>query len=79
MPKRLQAETTADPPSFHSGATGLDAFSPSPRLRRTSLPAILQSSPRFDTAADRSFIRLHPIPSAVAFWRGKSAGQQVEL
>jgi hypothetical protein len=43
--KRLQAETAAE----------LDAFPPSPRLRRTGLPAILPSSWRYDATGDRAF------------------------
>jgi hypothetical protein len=65
--KRPQAETAVN--NTGQAAAELDAFPPSPRLRWTGLPAILQSSPGFHPTGDHAFIRLHPI----------SAGQEGEL
>lgn len=54
-PVNITGQAAADPPSFHFGATGLDVFPPSPRLRRIGLPAILPPSSDFGATSDRAF------------------------
>jgi hypothetical protein len=53
MNMRLPAETAVN--NTGQAATELDTFPPSPRLRRTGLPAILPASPGFAATGDHAF------------------------
>jgi hypothetical protein len=53
MNMRLQTETAVN--NTGQAATELDTFPPSPRLRRTGLPAILPASPGFAATGDRAW------------------------